>query len=118
MAADANAPSSLDAREFEIAVDPDRGRKQVGGVLSNVVKYGLLLVYMVICLYPFVWMVVTSLRDQRSVFTAGSCMSANQRRSSRQRGPSVKHRSSSSRSVLKSIVSIYHHRGGSRESSA
>lgn len=74
MAADVNAPASLDTREFEVAVDPDRGRKQVTGVLSNVVKYALLLIYMVICLYPFVWMVVTSLRDQRSVFTAGSSL--------------------------------------------
>ncbi len=74
MAADANAPSSLDTREFEVAVDPNRGRQEVNRVLSNVVKYGLLLVYMVICLYPFVWMVVTSLRDQRSVFTAGSSL--------------------------------------------
>ena len=30
MAADANAPSSLDAREFEIAVDPDRSPRRAG----------------------------------------------------------------------------------------
>ncbi len=74
MATDANAPSSLDTRSFEVAVDPDRGRKRVTGALSSVVKYGLLLIYMVICLYPFVWMVATSLRDQRSVFTSGSSL--------------------------------------------
>ncbi len=74
MAADANAPAPVDSRNFEVAVDPNRGRQEVNRVFSNVVKYGLLLVYMVICLYPFVWMVVTSLRDQRSVFTAGSSL--------------------------------------------
>ncbi|HEV2109685.1 MAG TPA: hypothetical protein VGR16_15615 [Thermomicrobiales bacterium] len=37
-------------------------------------RYGRLLVYMAICLYPFIWMVVTSLPDQRSVFTAGSSL--------------------------------------------
>jgi ABC-type glycerol-3-phosphate transport system permease component len=74
MATEAHTPSTLDTREFEVAVDPERGRKQAAGALSSVAKYGLLLVYMVICLYPFVWMVVTSLRDQRSVFTAGSSL--------------------------------------------
>lgn len=74
MATEATSPSSLDTRQFEVAVDPDRGRKQVTAVLSTILKYGLLLVYMVICLYPFVWMVITSLRDQRSVFTAGSSL--------------------------------------------
>jgi ABC-type glycerol-3-phosphate transport system permease component len=74
MANKAHTPSTLDTREFEVAVDPERGRKQATGALSSVAKYGLLLVYMVICLYPFVWMVVTSLRDQRSVFTAGSSL--------------------------------------------
>jgi ABC-type glycerol-3-phosphate transport system permease component len=74
MATEAHTPSTLDTREFEVAVDPERGRKQATGALSSVAKYGLLLVYMVICLYPFVWMVVTSLRDQRSVFTAGSSL--------------------------------------------
>lgn len=74
MATEATSPSSLDTQQFEVAVDPDRGRKQVTAVLSTILKYGLLLVYMVICLYPFVWMVITSLRDQRSVFTAGSSL--------------------------------------------
>jgi ABC-type glycerol-3-phosphate transport system permease component len=74
MATEVGAPSPVDSRQFEVAVDPDRGRKQAGRVLSNVVKYGLLLIYMVICIYPFVWMVITSLRDQRSVFTAGSSL--------------------------------------------
>jgi ABC-type glycerol-3-phosphate transport system permease component len=74
MATEVGAPSPVGSRKFEVAVDPDRGRKQAGRVLSNVVKYGLLLIYMVICIYPFVWMVITSLRDQRSVFTAGSSL--------------------------------------------
>jgi ABC-type glycerol-3-phosphate transport system permease component len=35
------------------------------------VRYGLLLLYMVLCLYPFLWMLSTSLRSSRSVFSAG-----------------------------------------------
>lgn len=74
MAADARLPTRLDTHGFEVAVDPDRRRRQVTGWLTTAVCYGLLLVYMAICLYPFIWMVVTSLRDQRSVFTAGSSL--------------------------------------------
>jgi ABC-type glycerol-3-phosphate transport system permease component len=65
-------PRALD--QVQVAVDPDRARKQVLGTAARVVAYGLLLAYVVVCLYPFVWMVVTSLRDQRSVFTAGSSL--------------------------------------------
>ncbi|HEV2107058.1 MAG TPA: carbohydrate ABC transporter permease [Thermomicrobiales bacterium] len=35
------------------------------------VKYALLLFYMVLCLYPFLWMLSTSLRSSGSVFSAG-----------------------------------------------
>jgi multiple sugar transport system permease protein len=65
-------PRALD--QVQVAVDPDRARKQVLGTAARVVAYGLLLAYVGVCLYPFVWMVVTSLRDQRSVFTAGSSL--------------------------------------------
>jgi multiple sugar transport system permease protein len=60
--------------DFEVAVDPNKTRQQVGHVGGSFLKYGLLLIYMVICIYPFVWMVSTSLRDQRSVFTAGGSL--------------------------------------------
>ncbi len=35
------------------------------------VRYGLLALYMALCLYPFLWMVATSLRSSRSVFSSG-----------------------------------------------
>jgi ABC-type glycerol-3-phosphate transport system permease component len=72
MAVDTRSPHH--ATEFEVAVDPERQRQALSQGLGSVLKYGLLLVYMLICLYPFVWMVATSLRDQRSVFTAGSSL--------------------------------------------
>jgi ABC-type glycerol-3-phosphate transport system permease component len=74
MATDARTPAPIHAVDFEVAVDPDRQRKQLTRWLTIGLRYGLLLIYMVICLYPFVWMVVTSLRDQRSVFTAGASL--------------------------------------------
>lgn len=73
MAADARVPASARG-DFEIAVDPDRQRKQVMKWVTLTARYGLLLLYMLICLYPFVWMVSTSLRDQRSVFTSGGAL--------------------------------------------
>ena len=66
--------SGLDLRNVEVAVDPNRARKQVEHSVGTVLKYLLLLVYMLICLYPFLWMISTSLRDQRSVFTAGGSL--------------------------------------------
>jgi multiple sugar transport system permease protein len=60
--------------DLEVAVDPHKGRKQAGRVSGTFLKYLLLLVYMAICLYPFLWMISTSLRDQRSVFTAGGSL--------------------------------------------
>lgn len=74
MAADARIPASSARGDFEIAVDPDRQRKQVMKWVTLTARYGLLLLYMLICLYPFVWMVSTSLRDQRSVFTSGGAL--------------------------------------------
>lgn len=74
MSAEADLNRPRETHDFDVAVDPNKGRQRVTGVLSLVGKYGLLLVYMLICLYPFVWMVVTSLRDQRSVFTAGGSL--------------------------------------------
>ena len=35
------------------------------------VRYALLFIYLVICLYPFLWMVATSLRTVRGVYRAG-----------------------------------------------
>jgi multiple sugar transport system permease protein len=68
--------SQLNLRDMdlEVAVDPHRARKQVGRTTGTFLKYLLLLVYMAICLYPFLWMISTSLRDQRSVFTAGGSL--------------------------------------------
>ncbi len=68
--------SQLNLRDLdvEVAVDPHRSRKQAGRFTGTILKYLLLLVYVVICLYPFVWMISTSLRDQRSVFTAGGSL--------------------------------------------
>jgi multiple sugar transport system permease protein len=60
--------------QFFVPDDPNRTRKTVIRWLTYLLRYGLLLAYMVVCLYPFVWMVVTSLRDQRSVFTAGGSL--------------------------------------------
>lgn len=44
---------------------------RVGRATWGFGRYVLLGIYMVICLYPFVWMVATSLRDIRGVFTSG-----------------------------------------------
>jgi ABC-type glycerol-3-phosphate transport system permease component len=74
MAADARIPASHARGGFEVGVDPDRQRKQVMKWVTLTVRYGLLLLYVVVCLYPFVWMVSTSLRDTRSVFTAGGSL--------------------------------------------
>lgn len=74
MAVSTQTPNSVRSTDFEVAVDPDRQRKQVTKWLTFGLRYGLLLLYMVICLYPFVWMVLTSLRDQRSVFTSGASL--------------------------------------------
>jgi ABC-type glycerol-3-phosphate transport system permease component len=60
--------------QFIVPEDPNRTRNTIMRWLTYLLRYGLLLAYMVVCLYPFVWMVVTSLRDQRSVFTAGSSL--------------------------------------------
>jgi len=70
----AEARTTLRTDHFEVAVDPDKQRRRITGGLGTAASYGLLLVYMAICLYPFVWMVATSLRDQRSVFTEGTSL--------------------------------------------
>lgn len=74
MAVESRVPGSVRAADFEVPADPDRQRKEVTRWVTLGVRYGLLLVYMVVCLYPFVWMVSTSLRDQRGVFTAGGSL--------------------------------------------
>lgn len=74
MAVESRVPGPVQAADFEVPDDPDRQRKEVTRWATLGVRYGLLLVYMVICLYPFVWMVSTSLRDQRGVFTAGGSL--------------------------------------------
>jgi ABC-type glycerol-3-phosphate transport system permease component len=74
MAVETGVPNSVRTTDFEVAVDPDRQRKAIGKWATLSLRYGLLLLYMVICLYPFVWMVSTSLRDQRGVFEAGGSL--------------------------------------------
>ena len=74
MAIEASTPNQIHSTNFEMAVDPDRQRKQLTNRILAIGKYGLLLAYVVICLYPFVWMVSTSLRTQKGVFTAGSSL--------------------------------------------
>jgi len=74
----ASSPPILDSlQHVHHAVDPERNRRRVQHVVWQVVAYALLLAYVVVCLYPFVWMVATSLRDQRSVFTAGGSLLVN-----------------------------------------
>ncbi len=68
------APPSFDQRGVTVATAPDKVRRQVNQAGWNVVKYSLLAVYMAICIYPFLWMVATSLRDQRSIFTSGTSL--------------------------------------------
>jgi raffinose/stachyose/melibiose transport system permease protein len=43
-----------------------------GGWLTG--RYLILTLYLLICLYPFVWMLATSLRTARGVFTAGTSL--------------------------------------------
>ena len=69
------AATTASGEQVRDAADPDQTRKRaLRNGLGYLVRYGLLLLYMVICLYPFIWMVATSLRDQRSVFTAGASL--------------------------------------------
>lgn len=65
---------ALDLDSVSVAVEKDKARRQVNRTLWTVAKYSILLVYMVICIYPFLWMLATSLRDQRSVFTSGTSL--------------------------------------------
>jgi ABC-type glycerol-3-phosphate transport system permease component len=44
---------------------------RIAGLGWGGVRYGLLVIYMVLCLYPFIWMVSTSLRSSAGVFSAG-----------------------------------------------
>jgi len=74
MGVETHVSNPVRATDLELPVDPDRQRKQLTKGLTIGLRYGLLLVYMVVCLYPFVWMVSTSLRDQRGVFTAGGSL--------------------------------------------
>lgn len=64
----------IDNESITRAEEPDKVRRQVVGGASLVLRYGLLLLYMAICIYPFLWMLATSLRDQRSVFTSGTSL--------------------------------------------
>lgn len=69
--------AAVDYERIVVAQEPDRVRRQVTSGVWTVLRYGLLLLYMFICLYPFLWMVATSLRDQRSVFQAGTSLIVN-----------------------------------------
>lgn len=44
---------------------------RITGLGWSGVRYGLLALYMVLCLYPFIWMISTSLRTSAGVFSAG-----------------------------------------------
>lgn len=68
------ATPRFDPNAITVATEQDRTRRRITQAGSKILRYGLLLFYMAICLYPFVWMVVTSLRDQRSVFTSGTSL--------------------------------------------
>jgi ABC-type glycerol-3-phosphate transport system permease component len=60
--------------EIIVAADPNKRRDQAVRALTLGLRYGLLILYAAICIYPFVWMVATSLRDQRGVFKAGTSL--------------------------------------------
>jgi len=68
------ASPQVEVDDFEVARESDRTRRVVIGGVWTTLRYGLLLVYMFICIYPFLWMFATSLRDQRSVFMAGTSL--------------------------------------------
>lgn len=58
-------------------IEPRTRPSVMGQVFSGswlTLRYALLLLYMVICLYPFLWMVATSLRTARGVFEAGTSL--------------------------------------------
>lgn len=48
-----------------------RGRRDLGHYAGRALLYGLLIFYALICLYPFLWMIATSLRTSTSVFEGG-----------------------------------------------
>jgi raffinose/stachyose/melibiose transport system permease protein len=60
--------------EIIVAADPHKLRNRITRVITLGLRYGLLLFYAAICIYPFIWMVATSLRDQRGVFKAGTSL--------------------------------------------
>jgi ABC-type glycerol-3-phosphate transport system permease component len=68
------AAPRIDHESVIVAEEPDKVRRQVRDAVWSVLRYGLLLVYMFICIYPFLWMFATSLRDQRGVFKAGTSL--------------------------------------------
>ena len=68
------ATPAMEMDTFEVARESDRTRRLVMGGVWSALRYGLLMVYMFICIYPFLWMFATSLRDQRSVFTSGTSL--------------------------------------------
>ena len=65
---------SFDLDSVVVGIERDKTRRQVTQAGANVFKYGLLALYTFICIYPILWMVVTSLRDQRSIFTSGTSL--------------------------------------------
>ena len=68
------ATSRMETSTYEVPQDRDKARRQITGGVWTTLRYGLLLLYMFICIYPFLWMFATSLRDQRGVFTAGTSL--------------------------------------------
>lgn len=73
-APDPTSPSSRSPQSDSAIVVPDTSRSGlaiVGDAVWKVLRYALLAAYAVICLYPFAWMVATSLRTPREVFRAG-----------------------------------------------
>jgi raffinose/stachyose/melibiose transport system permease protein len=59
------------ATTFEVPERRVTALGRIAGLGWSGVRYGLLALYMVLCLYPFIWMISTSLRSSAGVFSAG-----------------------------------------------
>lgn len=69
--------AGTDRERRDDVVEPRTGPSVVGRVAGGswlTVRYALLLLYMLICIYPFLWMVATSLRTVRGVYEAGTSL--------------------------------------------
>lgn len=68
------ARPALNLDSVIVPVERDRTRRQINRIGWGIAKYGLIAIYMAICIYPFLWMLATSLRDQRGIFTSGTSL--------------------------------------------